>query len=642
MPRPDNVSSLKSFLGSVQFYSKFLPNLATVTEPLYKLTRNNTKWSWNKKQEVAFTTLKQMLSTETVLAHFDPSLPIGVSCDASSVGIGAVFHRFPDESERPITNVSKTLSETQQKYSQIQKEALSIIFALRKFNQYLFARKFILVTDHKPLLALFNPSKATPAFAANRFARWALMLGQYNYTIEYRKTSDHGNADALSRLPTGPYEQFDIEEQEDDVNIISMVKTLSSQLKPTDPETVRKETAKDSILTTVIRYTREGWPEQVNVEVGKFRKVSDSLSVEYGCLLYGARVVIPQKLRESVSNLLHIGHFGIEKIKQLARTEVYRPGIDLDIKEQCEKCTTCAEFQNKPSKMSNHPWMLLENPWVRLHVDHAINFMGKNWFVIIDAYSKYPCIYPTSSISTKSTMELLEETFEHFGYPHSLVTDNATNFMAKYFQDWCKERGIAHLTGAPYHPATNGAAERLVQNFKQALRKSTLSSKMALHEFLMQYRRTPLPCGYLPSELLNGRQIQTKVDILLPSPAHAAQKKQMSEKLRSNHKDVDDSNPFKEGMSCYALICGPKQTEKPRWAPATVVKVLGPRNTNVRITSSGHIWRRHVDQLRKRFADISNSRDNTILGNGGNQNKTNTDKVNRPKRKIKIKVPYNV
>ena len=131
MPRPDNVSSLKSFLGSVQFYSKFLPNLATVTEPLYKLKGNNTKWSWNEEQEVAFTSLKQMLSTETVLAHFDPSLPIGVSCDASSVEIGAVlFHRFPNGSERPITNVSKTLSATKRKYSQIQKEALSIIFAL--------------------------------------------------------------------------------------------------------------------------------------------------------------------------------------------------------------------------------------------------------------------------------------------------------------------------------------------------------------------------------------------------------------------------------------------------------------------------------------------------------------------------------
>ena len=88
----------------------------------------------------------------------------------------------------------------------------------------------------------------------------------------------------------------------------------------------------------------------------------------------------------------------------------------------------------------------------------------------------------------------------------------------------------------------------------------------------MQYRRTPLPCGYSPSELLNGRQIRTKEDILLPSPAHAAQKKQMSKKRQCNHKDVDDNNPFKEGMLCYALICGPKQTEKRRWAPATVAK----------------------------------------------------------------------
>jgi len=126
--------------------------ISTITEPLYLLTRKNNDWSWGEQQEVAFTTLKEMLSTDMVLAHFDPSLPIGISCDASSGRIGAVlFHRFPDGSERPIANVSKTLSTTQRKYSQIQKEVLSIVFALRKFHHYLYARRFILVTDHQPL-----------------------------------------------------------------------------------------------------------------------------------------------------------------------------------------------------------------------------------------------------------------------------------------------------------------------------------------------------------------------------------------------------------------------------------------------------------------------------------------------------------
>ena len=175
------------------------------------------------------------------------------------------------------------------------------------------------------------------------------------------------------------------------------------------------------------------------------------------------------------------------------------------------RCDSCGEHQNKPSKPPVHPWMLPEKPWSRLHLDHAINFMGKDWMVITDAYSKYPCIHPTSSTSTRATLDLLEEDFAHFGFPHTLVTDNAPTFTSEEFQHWCKESGITHLTGAPYHPATNGAAERLVQTFKQALRKSSLPPKHALREFLMQYRRTPTSCGFSPSELLNCRQLQTRI-----------------------------------------------------------------------------------------------------------------------------------
>ena len=183
-------------------------------------------------------------------------------------------------------------------------------------------------------------------------------------------------------------------------------------------------------------------------------------------------------------------------MKQLARTAVYWPGIDSAIELTSRRCTSCGEHQNKPSKLPVHPWMLPEKPWSRLHIDHAINFMGKNWLVLTDAYSKYPCIHPTTSTSTRATLDLLEEDFAHFGYPHTLVTDNATTFTSEEFQQWCKERGITHLTGAPYHPATNGAAERLVQTFKQALRKSSLPPNRALQEFLMHYQRNPTSSGY--------------------------------------------------------------------------------------------------------------------------------------------------
>ena len=186
---------------------------------------------------------------------------------------------------------------SQRKYSQIQKEALAIVFALRKFHRYLYGQKFILVTDHKPLLSVFSPTKATPALAANRLVRWALILNQYNYSIEYRNTSAHGNADVLSRLPSGPDANFDHEKkEEDDMYVVDSIKIISSQLKPTDPGVLLKESAKDSTTSGVIRYIQEGWPQRKasTKKAEEFRKVADFLSVGHGCLLCGTRVVIPK------------------------------------------------------------------------------------------------------------------------------------------------------------------------------------------------------------------------------------------------------------------------------------------------------------------------------------------------------------
>lgn len=617
MPAPKDVSSLRSFLGSVQFYAKFLPNLSTVTEPLHRLTRKNTPWSWGKAQEDAFSQLKTLMCTDTVLAHFDPSLPIGISCDASEVGVGAVlFHRYSDGSERPIANVSKTLTTTQRKYSQIQKEALAIIFALQKFHQFLYGRHFILVTDHKPLLALFGPNKGTPALAANRLARWALMLSQYDYSIEYRKTADHGNADALSRLPAGPDAKFDGEEHGADIDTVCTIKTISLQLNPIDPGALARESKKDPVISTIIRYTKEGWPPQDSREqsdtkkhsVQDFKKIAASLSHANGCLFYGARVVIPESLQPQILQILHLGHFGMQRMKQLARSAVYWPRIDADIVNLCHQCTTCGEHQNSPAKALVHPWMLPEKPWSRVHLDHAINFLGSNWLVVIDAYSKYPCIHQTTSTSTRATIDLLEQDFAHFGYPHTLVTDNATAFTSEEFQEWCRARGIAHLTGAPYHPATNGAAERLVQTFKNALKKSPLPPKAALQEFLMQYRRTPLSSGYSPSELLNGRQIRSKIDAILPSPSHQAQSQQNRETLRTNQGRQQASEAvakvtfkYKVGAPCYAMYYGPRRDKEPKWVAATVTKVHGPRRVTVKVLPRGPTWTRHIDQLRPRY-----------------------------------------
>lgn len=630
MPPPSNITELRSFLGSLQFYRKFLPNLSAITTPLNKLLRKGEQWCWGDEQEASFNKLRDMLSADTVLAHFDPDAEIGLSCDASETGLGAVlFHRYPDGSERPIENVSKTLSDTQKRYGQIQKEALSIIFGLKKFHQFLYGRRFALVTDHKPLLALFGPKKGVPTLAANRLSRWALLLSQYEYTVEYRPTDKHGNADALSRLPVGPDKAFDAAEDQEDVDTVCTVKTIGHQLEA-NSKVMAKETSKDPVLSLVMRYTTEGWPmrnlkgEENAGELHQLKQIADSLSVVENCLLYGNRIVIPVSLRPQILNILHLGHFGMQRMKQLARTAVYWPRIDSDIEDACRKCSDCGENQRHPPKYPVHPWMMPEKPWSRLHIDHAINFMGSSWLVIVDAYSKYPSIHRTNTTSTKATTDILEEVCANFGYPHTIVSDNATSFTSGEFKDWCAKRGIIHLTGAPYHPATNGAAERLVATFKQSMKKSKLPPKAALQEFLMHYRRTPLATGFSPSQLLNGRQMRCKIDTLLPSPAHIAQEKQSNESYPKKKTVARTQASYKVGDPCYALYCGPNRNKQPRWVSAVVTKVYGQRSVNVKVVPRGPTWRRHLEQLRPRYTsetdeepadDYSNSQaiDDTVV-----------------------------
>ena len=172
MPPQMDVSSFRSFLGSLQFYAKFLPpTYSKIAEPLYKLTKKKVSWRWGVLEKRAFYQLRSLLSTDDVLIHFDPSLPLKLATDTSQVVGATRFHRLFDGSERPIANASKTLAPAQRRYSQLQKEAWAFVFSFKKFYQFLYGRHFLLVTDHKPFLTLFGPSKPVPALVANRLAR---------------------------------------------------------------------------------------------------------------------------------------------------------------------------------------------------------------------------------------------------------------------------------------------------------------------------------------------------------------------------------------------------------------------------------------------------------------------------------------
>lgn len=171
-------------------------------KPLHQLLCHDKAWKWTEQCEQAFTQTKTALLESNVLTHFDPKLPLQLACDASPYGVGAVVsHIMPSGEERPIAFASRTLSKAESNYAQIEREALGIVFGVRKFHQYLFWRRFILLTDHPPLTTIFGPHTGIPPLAASRMQRWALLLSAHTYDIKYRKSELHANADGLSRLP---------------------------------------------------------------------------------------------------------------------------------------------------------------------------------------------------------------------------------------------------------------------------------------------------------------------------------------------------------------------------------------------------------------------------------------------------------
>ncbi|RUS76781.1 hypothetical protein EGW08_015458 [Elysia chlorotica] len=213
-PVPSNKSQLRSFLGLVNYYHKWLKNVAQIAKPLYNLLQNNTPFNWSEDCQTSFGTIKSMVASELVLTHYDPSLPLKLATDASPYGLGAVISHVTEEGERPISFASRTLSKAEQGYSQLDKEALAIVWAVKKFFFYLCGRHFTLITDHQPLKYIFSPDKGIPAMSAARQQRYAVFLSGFNYSIEYRNSKANANADSLSRLPL-PVSDTDSETNDD-------------------------------------------------------------------------------------------------------------------------------------------------------------------------------------------------------------------------------------------------------------------------------------------------------------------------------------------------------------------------------------------------------------------------------------------
>ncbi|XP_052895733.1 uncharacterized protein K02A2.6-like [Anopheles moucheti] len=201
LPSPTDVTGVRSFIGAINFYAKFIPNMRKLRYPLDKLLLTGSAFQWTTECQKVFEQFKALLSTELLLTHYDPKRDIVVSADASSVGLGATLcHKYPDGSMKVVQHASRALSKAEFGYSQIDREGLAIIFAVTKFHRMIYGRHFTLQTDHRPLVRIFGSKKGIPTYTANRLQRFALTLQLYDMDIEYVPTGSFGNADVLSRL----------------------------------------------------------------------------------------------------------------------------------------------------------------------------------------------------------------------------------------------------------------------------------------------------------------------------------------------------------------------------------------------------------------------------------------------------------
>ncbi|XP_055633619.1 uncharacterized protein K02A2.6-like [Toxorhynchites rutilus septentrionalis] len=281
-------------------------------------------------------------------------------------------------------------------------------------------------------------------------------------------------------------------------------------------------------------------------------------------------------------------------MKGLARSFVYWPGKDADIQNTAKSCPECARQAHAPPKFSEHHWQYPKGPWERIHIDYAGPVAGSMLLIIVAAYSKWLEVKVTNTTTTASTISIMDELFSRYGVPITVVSDNGPQFTAAEFKEFLQKSGVKfHKLTAPYHPATNGQAERYVQTTKDALKAmGTTASTLHinLNKFLQLYRLAPhATTGESPSKLFLGRSIRTRFDLLRPEDV------QMKVTNKQQSRFEPSFREFVLNQQIYFLSGNPRME---KWIPGVITARLG--DLHYEIAYEGKRFKRHVDQIQSR------------------------------------------
>ncbi|UYV60122.1 K02A2.6-like, partial [Cordylochernes scorpioides] len=605
--KPENVDSLKSFLGTCGFLRKFIPDFSKLAEPLNNLTRKDIKWKWSKKEEDSFRKLKEALTKNPCLAYFDMNAPTEVIADASPVGLGAVLlQRQNDGSKKPVAYASRSLTNVERRYSQIEKEALGCVWAVEHFNDYLWGNKFVLKTDHKPLIYMLNPKKAT--VLPPRIERLSWRLQPYDYEIEYLKGKQN-IADIFSRKPLT---NISCENIVDDY-VEKVLSIFSEEMKAISLNDIKKQSEADPFFKILTKIIQTGnWPYQIDDDELKIlHKFKEELSVYDNLILKGKRIVIPTDLRRNILDLAHETHQGIARTKQILREKYYWPNMDKDIERRIKNCYICEVNQPLRHDQPLTTIPIPPRPWYKVGVDLVGPIASKYILTLIDYYSSFPEAIIINDISSKTIISKLKEIFARYGFPIEIVSDNGLQFVSKDTEQFFMKSGIKHIRVSPYYPKSNGKIERFHRYLKKQLISVKLQGKDWKEELqcvLMAYRSTPHPStGKTPALLLFSREIRNKLndindnDSLMDKEVmehNQAYKERMKKYADSKNKALP--HDFKKGNIVYVANTEMKSKLTPNYDNQRfiILETISPNSFKLVNTETGSFIIRNAKHLR--------------------------------------------
>lgn len=594
MQAPNSKDELQRFMGMLNYLAPYIPKLAETAQAVRELLKKDAIWIWEDSHEQCFNKLKSMITPDACLKYYDPKSPLTLEVDASQKGLGVAL----TQEGKPIAFASKTLTECQSRYSNIEREMLAIVHGIERYHTYLYGKPFIVVTDHKPLVTICEkPLHAAP----HRLRRMLLRIQGYQYSVTYKPGPQMIMADALSRLPN-PSNKSRVTLAEN----IDCITTESEELQfnlinftEEKQEVLRIETARDQALAVTKEIIMQGWPENIR-DVQKaarpFWPFRDELAIEAGIIVKGRQVIVPETMTDDILKQLHNGHQGIDKTRRLARESVYWSNINRDIEQLCKSCKLCAAHQDANPRDPLTPHKTPERAWQYVASD-LFETGGKQFLLIVDRYTKFPILEELPSPATSKTVADKMKTYTAiFGRPEEIMTDNGPHYAGQAFKNFAEEWNIKHITSSPHYPQSNGFIERHVRTIKAAVKKC-MEGKQDVQKALLNIRATPID-GMLPSpaELMFGKAIST----LLPSrakPGKPEHRKQL-EKRNTAMKQQHDKNakkslpPMHPGQQVLV-----RNTNTKQWKAGTITEAL-EHNSYLIETENGKVIRRTRAQLK--------------------------------------------